>query len=94
MKSNSCHLHTKLKGSFKDMIPWYSSSATWVILCCLSKSPSKSFEGCFNNMMRIFSSKLCLEEHIYILLKGFKIGIKKNQLEKRICPMLDYAVNA
>lgn len=38
--------------------PRYGSTATRIILCCLSKSPSKSFEGCLNDVVRILSSKL------------------------------------
>lgn len=53
---HSMPVQLQLKGENK---PWHSPKATWVIFCCLTKSPSKSFEGCLNNMMRIFSSKLC-----------------------------------
>ena len=78
---NSHYTSVNSSGNFKGNIPRHSSTATWVIFCSLSKSPCKSFEGCFNNMMRISSSKLYLKECTYVLLKCFSNRRKTYKLK-------------
>lgn len=87
------------KVSIRDDRPGDSAMTTQVILCCLSKGPTKCFESSLYNMVRVFPSKLQKKKH------GVRSGdrgqgscqlaklIGKNQLSRSSCSTYDDAIN-